>query len=192
MSIPRDTCELGQDSPLQVPVKTTMTLEEFLEHDTEGYEYVKGELVPMSAASIGHGKISVRVIRYLDPHVHRNQLGEVFTAETTFRVGERLVKPDVAFASTARVPEDETKGFPIPPDLAVEVISPTDTQWDVSEKVQDYLDAGTQMVWVIDPVLQTVAVYRPNTDYKLLKRGNTLNGEDVVEGFSCQVAQLFE
>lgn len=124
MNFPKNGYEQAEIS--LTPIKTDMTLEEFLQNDVEGYEYVKGELVPMAAASILHGGISVRVIRHLDAHVHQNQLGEVYTAETTFRVSERVMKPDVAFVSTERVPEDKTKGFVIPPDLAVEVISPTD------------------------------------------------------------------
>lgn len=180
----------AQQPPPPDPDK--MTVEEFLQNDVEGYEYVKGELVPMAAAAILHGKISVRVIRHLDPHVYQNQLGDVYTAETSFRVGERLLKPDVAFVSTARLPEDETKGSPVPPDLAVEVVSPTDSQWDVSDKVQAYLDAGTRMVWVIDPVLKTVAVYCPDKTFQLLQCDDTLTGEDVVEGFSCQVARFFD
>lgn len=169
-----------------------MSVEEFLKNDVEGYEYVKGEFVPMPPAAILHGKISVSVIRHLALHVYQHQLGYVYTAETSFRVGERLLKPDVAFVSTARVPEDETKGSPVPPVLAIEIVSPTDLQWDVSDKVQAYLDAGTRMVWVLDPVLQTVAVYRPDKAFQLFQCDDTLTGEDVVEGFSCQVARFFE
>ncbi len=115
-----------------------------------------------------------------------------YTAETSFRVGERVMKPDVAYVANHRVPEDRTKGFPFPPDLAVEVISPSDILWDVSEKVLAYLDAGTCMVWVIDPVLEHVAVYRPGKVSKIFKIGDTLTGEDVIEGFSCPVEKLFE
>ena len=169
-----------------------MTLGEFFENDIEGYEYSNGELIPMAAAVILHGKISVRVIRYLDPYVHQNQLGEVYTAETSFLVGERVMKPDVAFVDGTKVPIDETKGFPIPPDLAVEVISPTDILWNVYEKALAYLDAGTRLVWVIEPVAQTVTVFRSKLDIKTLTHNETLTGEDVIEGFSCPVAQLFE
>ena len=180
----------SQQSPPPAPEK--MSVEEFLRNDVEGYEYVNGEFVPMLPAAIVHGKISVSVIRHLDLHVYQNQLGYVYTAETSFRVGERLLKPAVAFISTARVPADETKGSPVPPDLAIEVVSPTDSQWDVSDKVRAYLEAGTRMVWVIDAVLKTVAVYRPDKAFQLLQCGDTLTGEDVVEGFSCEVARFFE
>lgn len=184
--------DLYHDDNILTPIKTDMTLEEFFDNDIEGYEYVKGVLIPMPAASILHGGISVRVIRYLDAHVYQNQLGDVYTAETSFRIGERVMKPDVAYVAKHRVPEDRTKGFPFPPDLAVEVISPSDILWDVSEKVLAYLDAGTCMVWLIDPVLEHMTVYRPNRAFKILRIGDTLTGEDVIEGFSCAVEKLFE
>jgi Uma2 family endonuclease len=169
-----------------------ITPEEFLENDFEGYEYVKGELVPMSPPSMEHGEISIKVIRYLDLHVHTHQLGHLYTAETTFQLEDWLVKPDVAFVSTDRLPENRRQGSPVPPDLAVEIVSPTDRQYDVTEKAFAYLKAGTCLVWVIEPVAKTVMVYRSETDFTLLTYADTLTGEDVVEGFTCPVAQLFE
>ena len=181
--------DFTQGSP--APEKTSMTLAEFLENDIEGYEYVKGELVPMSPAIRAHSKISVKVIRYLDRYVDENQLGEVHVA-ATFRVGERGLKPDVAFVSNTRLDGDENKGFPIPPDLAIEVVSPTDMQSRVVDKAFAYLNAGTRLVWVLEPHSQTVTVYRSERDIALLTCEDTLTGEDVVPGFACPVSQLFE
>ena len=79
-----------------------------------------------------------------------------------------------------------------PPDLAVEVVSPTDKHYDVTEKALAYLKAGTRLVWVIEPVAKTVMVYRSETDFTVLTREDTLTGEDVVEGFTCPVEKLFE
>ncbi len=76
--------------------------------------------------------------------------------------------------------------------LAVEVVSPTDTVYDVCEKVLEYLDAGVRIVWVIEPVIKTVTVYRSRTDIKVLTLLDTLTGEDVVEGFQCSVTAIFE
>ena len=185
----QEISEVAQEMP--PPEHITMTLEEFLANDIEGYEYIKGELVPMSSPSLGHAKVSARITRYLQTYTSENQLGDVYV-EAGFKVGERGMKPDVAFISTARLPEDESKGSPIPPDFAVEVVSPTDIQWRVTEKVQAYLDAGTQMVWVVESVMKTVTVYRSATDIKVCTANDTLTDEDVVPGFSCQVAQLFE
>ena len=177
----------GMRSPEQV----SMTLAEFLENDIDGYEYVKGELVPMSPPTRMHSKISVNVIRHLDQHVRENQLGEVHV-EATFQVGERGLKPDVAFVPTSRLDGDENTGFPIPPDLAIEVVSPSDVQWRVVDKAFAYLDAGTRLVWVLDPRSKTVTVYRSESDIALFTREDTLTGEDVVPGFACPVSQLFE
>ena len=184
--------QMGPESVQVTPTPETMTLEEFLENDIEGYECVKGELVPMPPTSMEHGEISSNVIRHLSLHVFGHQLGRLYTAGTTFRIGDRVVKPDVAFVSTARLPENRRKGSLVPPDLAVEVVSPADKQYDVTEKAFAYLKAGTRLVWVIEPVAKTVMVYRSETDFTLLTCEDTLTGEDVVEGFACPVAQLFE
>jgi Uma2 family endonuclease len=176
---------------IRSPEQVSMTLAEFLENDIDGYEYVKGELVPMSPPTRIHSKISVNVIRHLDRHVRENQLGEVHV-EATFQVGERGLKPDVAFVPTSGLDGDENIGFPIPPDLAIEVVSPTDAQSRVVDKVFAYLDAGTRLVWVIEPRSKTVTVYRSESDITLLTREDTLTGEDVVPGFACPVSQLFE
>ena len=82
--------------------------------------------------------------------------------------------------------------MPVAPDLAVEIVSPSDKQYDVTEKALAYLKSGTRLVWVIEPVAKTVMVYRSETDFTLLTCEDTLTGEDVVEGFACPVAQLFE
>ena len=174
------------------PETVLMTLEEFLESDLEGYEYVKGELVSMPPTSGEHGRISVNLILPLGVYVRENQLGDIYVSETGFRVGERVLVPDVAFLSTDHISADLSKVFPIPPDLAVEVVSPTDMLHRVEEKAFAYLEAGTQLVWVLKPVSKTVTVYRSETDITLLTRNDTLTGEEVVKGFSCQVAELFK
>ena len=118
-------------------------------------------------------------------------MGDVYIAPTGFRVGKWGLIPDVAFLSKARIPDDTNKASPIPPDLAVEVVSPTDMFDRIVSKAFAYLAAGTQLVWVIEPQSKTVMVYRSETDIKLLTRNDTLTGEDVVEGFACPVAELF-
>jgi len=170
----------------------SITLEEFLTNDYESYEYVKGELVPMSMPIMVHGEISTNIVTLLNNYVRQHQLGRIYTAETTFQVGESGRKPDVAFVSQERLPENRYQASPIPPDLAIEVVSPSDTVYDVIEKALEYLNAGTQMVWVIEPITKTVTVYRSPDDIKLLTKNDTLTGEDVVEGFQCAVAEIFE
>ena len=173
--------------PQEIP---KMTLEEFLESDFEGYEYIKGELIPMPPTSVEHGYISVNLSSLLHVYVRENHLGRVLS-ETGFRVGERVLIPDIAFISTDRIPNDPSQASPVPPDLAIEVVSPSDTMHRIHEKVYAYLAAGTQLVWVLAPHDKTVTAYRSETDIVPLTRKDILTGEEVVKGFSCQVAELF-
>ena len=175
-----------------MPLETDMTLEDFLASDLEGYEYAKGELIPMPPTSGEHGDISSNVQWYLYSHVRANQLGRVYTSDTGFQIGDRVLMPDVAFVSSSRLPDNRRNAFSIPPDLAVEIVSPSDGFRRVIEKAFAYLEGGTQIVWVIEPESKTVTVYRSETNIKLLTREDTLTGEEGIEGFSCQVAQLFE
>ena len=188
-----DTQEVHQITPEGLPAELPkMTLEEFLESDLEGYEYIKGELIPMAPTSVEHGYIGANLSSLLHLYVRENQLGRVIISDTGFRVGERVLIPDIAFISTDRIPNDPSKASPVPPDLAVEVISPTDSSYRVEEKAFIYLEAGTQLVWVLKPRSKTVTVYRSETEITLLTQNDTLSGEEVVKGFSCQVAELFE
>jgi len=187
-----DAQEVHQITPDSLPADLPkMTLEEFLESDLERYEYIKGELIPMPPTSVEHGYISVNLSSLLHLCVRENQLGRVLS-ETGFRVGERVLIPDIAFISTDRLPNDQSKACPVPPDLAVEVVSPSDILRRVEEKVLAYLEAGTQLVWLLSPTSKTVTVYRSETEITTLTRNDTLSGEEVVKGFSCQVAELFE
>ncbi|MDE0684216.1 MAG: Uma2 family endonuclease [Candidatus Poribacteria bacterium] len=180
-------------SPEGLPLKPIkMTLEEFLESDLEGYEYIKEKLIPVPPTSLEHGDISMNLISLLNSYVRKNQLGRVYMPDTGFRVGEQVLIPDIAFLANARIPDDLSKASPVPPDLAVEIVSPSDTLRRVEEKVFAYLEAQTQLVWVLSPTFKTVTVYRSETEITVLTRNDTLTGENVVEGFSCQVAELFE
>ncbi len=170
---------------------TTMTLNEFLENDVEGYEFIEGELVPMTTGAKRHGEIGVNVIRCLYSPIVENKIGKLYLL-TSFKVGNSVLKPDLAFVSTPRLGEDKDKGYPIPPDLAIEVVSPIDIQYQVAKKVRVYLDAGTRCVWVVEPTFETVTVYKSETDIKTFTREDTLAGDDVIPGFSCPVELLFE
>ena len=174
------------------PIKTDMTLEEFFNNDIEGYEYVKGELKPMSPPTMEHGEVSMSLILPLGTYVRNKKLGHLYPADTTFKLGDRIVKPDIAYVSTERLPENRRQVSPVAPDLAVEVASPTDSLYDITEKALAYLEAGTRLVWVIEPVAKTVKVFRSERDIRLLTRDDTLLGEDVIEGFSYPVDKLFE
>ena len=182
----------GSSPEIPTSLPSTMTLEEFLASDLDDYEYVKGELVPMPATTLEHGRIGANVCSYLRLYLRENQLDAMVFVDSGFTVEERVLKPDVAFLSAAEIPDNLRKASPVPPELAVEVVSPSDKLYSVIEKAFAYLNAGTRLVWVIEPVAKTVTVYRSESDFQTFKSSDTLTGEDVIDGFSCQVAELFE
>jgi len=165
-------------------------------HDGHRYELVKGELLRMPPAGNIHGKRTMRLGWRLAQHVEANDLGIVFAAETGFRLAsdpDTVRAPDVAFVIKTRVEDvGEFEGFwPGAPDLAVEVISPGDSYTEVEEKVEEYLQAGARAVWVVDPRRRTITVYRSLTDITILTENDTLEGGDLIPGFSCGVAEVF-
>ena len=187
-----DAQEVHQITPDSLPAEIPkMTLEEFLESDLEGYEYIKGELIPMAPPSMEHGRISTNLFLPLGSFIRQNHLGDIYM-DIGFTVGERVLIPDIAFIANDSMPDNLSNVCPVPPDLAVEVVSPSDTLHRIQEKVFAYLEAGTQLVWVIKPSSKTVSVYRSEVDITVLTRNDILSGEKVVKGFSCQVAELFE
>ena len=102
-----DTDPLDQFSPEELPPEiATMTLEEFLESDLEGYEYIEGELVPMLPKSLELGGISTNVALSLGLYVRDNQIGRIYMPYTTFKVNECGLIPDIAFVATERLPAD--------------------------------------------------------------------------------------
>jgi len=113
----------------------------------------------MPPTSMEHGDISVNLFFPLGSYVRENQLGRVYMPNTGFRFGERVLMPDIAFVSTDRLPADLSKAGPVTPNLAVEVVSPTDASHRIEDRAFAYLEAGSQLVWVLKPRSKTVTVY---------------------------------
>jgi Uma2 family endonuclease len=175
-----------------------MTAEELLSLPDDGsrYELIEGELRQMSPAGHNQGRIAMRLAVPLGHHVEENGLGEVYAAETGFTLKtnpDTVRAPDVAFIRQERVDEvGDTKSYwPGAPDLAVEVVSPNDKVSEIEEKVKEWLEAGTSLVWVVSPQLKTVTVYRSLTDIVILTEKDMLDGGEIVPGFLYPVAKLF-
>jgi len=159
-------------------------------------ELVRGELRMMAPAGGDHGGITNNIAYLLTSHAKANRLGQVFAAETGYmltRSPDTVRGADVSFIRAERIPpEGRPKGYwEIPPDLAVEVLSPTDTVEEIEEKVDDYLAAGTRAVWVVSPKRRTVTFYRPGSSPAIFSEGDTVDGGDVVVGFRCLASEFF-
>lgn len=150
----------------------------------------------MAPAGFDHGAIIGRLQYLLARHVFEHELGIVAGAETGFRLSRRpdtVRGADVAFVRTERIPASgrPTGYFEGAPDLAVEVLSPTDTVEEIEEKVDDYLNGGCPLVWVVNPRRKTVTAYRADGDPKVYRENDTLDGGAVLPGFACRVGEVF-
>jgi len=168
-----------------------------LPDDGNSHELVRGVLATEPPPGGEHGRVEAQVVMLLKTFVRRHRLGRIYAGDTGFilaRSPDTVRGPDVAFVSRERVGSiDVGPGYiPGAPDLAVEILSPGNRRGDVQSKVADYLAAGARRVWVIDPSVPCVQVYRTLLDSRLLSRSDELEGEDVLPGFRVKVAELFE
>ena len=163
--------------------------------EDEAFELLDGEPLPMSPTDFLHGDTTLECAGRLRAVVKRDRLGLVVT-EAGFYLPTRLeslLAPDVAFVRRERVPPpSQWIGFQhLAPDLAVEVVSPSDTANEINDKTQTYLEAGVRLVWVIYPRRRLVTVFTPDGIARILRHQDVLDGGDVIPGFSMAVADLF-
>ena len=159
-------------------------------------ELVGGGLVVMAPAGGRHGEVAHTLALFIGNHVRKRNLGRVFAAETGFvlrRDPDTVRAPDAAFVAAERLKAEETPaGFlESAPDLVVEVVSPGDSTAAVRDKVRDWLEAGTRLVWVVCPRTRTVAVHRPGRPAEALRDDDDLQGGSVLPDFAVPVRDLF-
>lgn len=171
----------------------TVTTNVILDLEKE-YEIVDGQPEEKEMGGAKHGGVGTRLIIELGMHVKIYRLGGVYGPDTTFQIGRNERLPDVAFITAARIPADgEPEGiWPIAPDLAVEIISPTDLYEKVNSKVREYFAAGVRQVWVVSPEHRTVTIYRSSTQATILSEADELFEDDILSGFRCPISELFQ
>jgi Uma2 family endonuclease len=164
--------------------------------DGKMYELVDGQLVEKNV-STRSSPVEGLLFGDVFAHCRHNKLGPAWPGTHGFQCfpghPNKVRKPDVSLVKAERfAAEMLDMGFmTIAPDLAAEVISPGDLVYEVYAKVEEYLQAGVPLVWVIDPENRVVDVYRKNGTISRLRESDELLGEDVLPGFHCRVADLF-
>ena len=172
-----------------------LTVEEFwAEYAGKPFELVHGRIVEVMPAGGTHGGTTRRTGARVGDFVDANDLGEVFGAETGFQLAPDVMRgADVAFVRRDKwaAVENQEKYVPFAPDLAVEVVSPNDGALEVLNKVEEYLAAGTLLVWVMYPDTRKVVVHYPDHTARTFGAGEMLDGGDVLPGLKLAVADLF-
>ena len=171
-----------------------MTAEELgnIDDDSHRHELIKGELLTMPLPKYDHMRVSANLIMLLLQHVRANQLGEVY-AEGGFKLEsdpDTVLGPDLSFVAHHRIslsPEGYHSG---PPDLAVEVLSPSDRKGRVDLKLAIWLETGTRSVWLVNPRRRTVEVISSLNNRRMLHEEDELV-DDTLPGFRVKVSEIF-
>lgn len=161
----------------------------------DGYEMVDGRLVEMMPMSERSSWVGGQLFAAINAHCKANDLGRAYPQDTPFRgfPGRRISvrKPDASFVRKDRLAAKlSNKDLTIVPDLAVEVISPTDVVNDLYAKVEQYQAAGVRLVWVIDPISRLARIHRVDGTEAKINEHQDLDGEDVLPGFRCSLQSI--
>jgi Uma2 family endonuclease len=176
---------------------TPMTADELLQLHLpdQQTELVRGVLVVREPPGLRHGALALEIAARLREYVRTHGLGLVVAAETGFKIfsdPDTVRAADAAFVRRDRVPDPLPVGYgELAPDLVVEVLSPNDRPGEVLQKVGDWLNAGSRVAWVIDPVRRRARVYRADGTESMLAEHDTLDGEDVLPGFACALTEVW-
>ena len=181
------------------PVATIMTAEEFLMASVPDgkAELVRGELRVTPPAGAPHGTAAINLVLLLGVHARATGIGRAFGDGFGYelvRLPHTVRVPDGSFVLAHRLPAEGIGPglLKLAPDLAIEVLSPSETASELQEKLDDYKVAGTPLVWVVDPVRRTVMVVASDAPVQWLHEPDVLSGSDVVPGFSCRVTEIFD
>lgn len=158
-------------------------------------ELVRGVLVREPRPGALHGRIQVRLAYHLERWAMEHP-GVQVTTESGYILSDEPATvrgPDLAVNVRTSDPTNQPGGWIRgAPDVAVEVLSPSDTSSAVQSKTLDYLEAGSAAVWIVDPGAATVTVFRPDGTATLLRKGEVLSGESVLPGFELELDELFD
>lgn len=164
--------------------------------DGKDYELVDGELVERNVGALS-SLVGAMLTKLIVDACLADDLAWPFNAEMGYRcfvdAPGKIRRPDISCVRRDRLPiEQLDQGYiAVAPDLAVEVVSPNDVAYELDAKVDEYLRAGTRLVWVVNPERRTVLIYRADGTVGLRREADELAGEDVLPGFACRVGELF-
>jgi Uma2 family endonuclease len=187
---------MGEERAMATTKLFTIEDLEALPDDRHVYDLIDGGLRRREPVGAEHGIIGSGILSRLWTFVHEHDLGEMLRSETIYvyrRDPDRSLKPDVSFVRADRLPvgAEIQRPLTVPPDLAVEVVSPHDLAEEIDEKIALYRAFGVPLLWVFWPRRRAIAVYADGHLVCELEEGDELDGGKILPGFRVPVAELF-
>ena len=176
-----------------------ITAEQLLEMDAKGMrgELIRGVFCPTMPAGMKHGEIVVNLVMFLGAEIKPNRLGRLMASDSGVKVEtdpDTVREPDIAYFSKERLALDaDVPGYAeVPPDLVVEVVSPTDSVRGINDKASMWITSGVRLVWVVWPETRMIEVHRPAQPVTTLRETDTLTAEDILPQFKIPIKDIFD
>ena len=183
---------------MTVTTENLLTADDLHNLSSQGFrgELLRGVLCETMPAGVRHGKTVIKLSFRLEAFVEPRQMGTILASNVGFlleRDPDTVREPDVAFISAQRLPPDEDVPgyFEGPPDLAVEIASPSDSPRQLFDKARMWISLGVPLVWTVDPEARTIDFHQPHVPLVRHSADDTLDGGQVLPGFNCTVRDIF-
>lgn len=172
-------------------VRSEESIDKFLQRN-DRYEFINGNLEKKDMPNAKHSGIAGRLIIELGIYLKTNKIGRIYP-EAHFQIGKNKRTPDVAFVKTSKIPADgePEKFWNFAPNLAIEIISPTDFYQDVLDKIDNYFAAEVEQVWIINPEKETLTVYFSSAETKLFTKSDILSCEEILPNLNLKLSEIF-
>ena len=159
----------------------------------KGYEFIGGRLKKKEMPTAKHSGIASRILIEIGIYLKQNKIGRAYSDNTLFKIGANRRIPDAAFVSSEKIP---SSGEPFDiwdfaPDIAIEVISPSERHNEVERKINEYFAAGVRQVWKIIPESKTLTIYFSANETKTINENDELTCEEILPGFRLKLSDIF-
>lgn len=161
----------------------------------DNYELIRGELVELTPPNRTHGRIMVNITLLLGAFVKERQLGQLYAGDVGFvfqHNPDTVLGPDLAFLTSRRIPKDDSTYSSTLPDLAIEIVSPSNAAREIERKIGIYLSSGVREVWIVYPGKAQVVVHSQAGPPRACLPGDHLTGGDILPGLSIEVSDIFD
>jgi Uma2 family endonuclease len=159
------------------------------------YELIRGELVEVTPPNVTHGGLMVTIARLIGNYAKDHRHGKLYAGDVGVVIEhdpDTVLGPDLSFYVADRVPTVEPVYFQTPPDLTIEIVSPSNSAREIERKIGMYLEFGVRQVWIVYPGKRQVIVHSPERSPQTLNSDDRISGADILPGLVIEVADIFD